>query len=122
MLTVVTYLGISRIEGIGLFAGEFIPKGKTIWTFNPKLDVILSKEDIEQIPDIARPAILSFSEERPDGSRLLCGDNARFMNHSDTPNCLDNDLERTTAAYDIRMGEELTCDYRKIHCGSDLFN
>jgi SET domain-containing protein len=122
MLTVVTYLGISKIEGIGLFAGEFIPKGKIIWTFNPKIDVILSSEDMEQMPDIAKPALLSFSEQREDGTRLLCGDNARFMNHSDQPNCLDEDNFRTTAAWDIKMGEELTCDYKKIHCGSDLFN
>ncbi len=45
---------------------------------------------------------------------MLCGDDARFFNHSDTPNCFDFPDERggtTVAARDIDPGEELTSDY-----------
>lgn len=42
---------------------------------------------------------------------VLCGDNARFMNHSFEPNC-DDRTGVTFALRDILAGEELTCDYR----------
>lgn len=37
-----------------------------------------------------------------------------FMNHSDQPNLLDLG-DTMVAARDIAAGEELTCDYRKVH-------
>lgn len=49
---------------------------------------------------------------------VLCGDNARFMNHSFEPNCDDDGGEFTTAARDIEAGEELTCDYRRFDAPS----
>jgi len=41
----------------------------------------------------------------------VCADDARFMNHSENPSCLDEG-ETTSAKRDIQAGEELTCDYR----------
>ena len=50
---------------------------------------------------------------------VLCGDDARFFNHSPSPNCvdiydsshgLDDAHDVTIAARDILPGEELTCD------------
>lgn len=49
------------------------------------------------------------------GLYVLCGDDARFFNHSEDPNCFDfysdEEQDLTAARRDIRTGEELTCDY-----------
>lgn len=46
---------------------------------------------------------------------MLWGDDVRFFNHSDEPNCLDLSSEQegdiTVARRDIFPGQELTCDY-----------
>jgi len=45
----------------------------------------------------------------------LCADNAKHMNHSDSPNVVNGEdgdgVETNVAARDIEAGEELTCDY-----------
>lgn len=48
---------------------------------------------------------------------ILCGNRAKHMNHSDTPNCLNtfmDGVEVNIAARDIAPGEELTCDYDRF--------
>ena len=47
---------------------------------------------------------------------VLCGDNGRFFNHSDTPNTrsLGIAFGDDVAAEDIAPGTELTSDYRTI--------
>ncbi|MCB1496704.1 MAG: SET domain-containing protein, partial [Bauldia sp.] len=47
---------------------------------------------------------------------VLCGDNARFMNHSSKPNA-DDIGDLTIACRDIAKGEEITCDYAKFDRG-----
>jgi SET domain-containing protein len=44
MLLVKTKLDRSSIEGIGLFAAEFIPKSATIWKYDPVIDIRFSEE------------------------------------------------------------------------------
>ena len=46
----------------------------------------------------------------------LCGDHAKHMNHSDTPDLIDGEphLDTNVAARDIEAGEELTCDYHSF--------
>ena len=48
------------------------------------------------------------------GHYVLCGDNAKFMNHAEDPNCTDADPQYTVARRAIEAGEELTCDYREF--------
>jgi hypothetical protein len=47
---------------------------------------------------------------------VLCGDNGRHFNHSDTPNTLSEGIAfgDDVAAMDIAAGTELTSDYRTI--------
>jgi hypothetical protein len=44
----------------------------------------------------------------------LDGDDARFMNHSETPNVLAVTAELMVATRHIALGEELCCDYRSF--------
>ena len=47
MLTVSTYVAPSAIDGLGVFAGEYIERGRLMWSLNPKFDIFISREEIE---------------------------------------------------------------------------
>jgi SET domain-containing protein len=115
MLLVKTYLDRSEIHGIGLFAGERIPRGTVVWRRSPDIDILLSPEQVASLHPAARAQIEKYTYlDRVLGSLVLCGDDARFFNHSDSPNCRDfPDAQggTTVAARDIDAGEELTSDY-----------
>jgi uncharacterized protein len=116
MLLVKTKLACSRIHGIGLFADEFIPKGTLIWKFNPVIDISLTKEQIEELAKPSCEQIQKYTyRSMISGLYVLCGDDARFFNHSLIPNCHDicesEEQDLTIASRDIHPGEELTCDY-----------
>src|SRR5215213_8734064 len=116
MLLIKTKLDISPIHGIGLFADEFIAKGTVIWKFSHVIDLILKKEQIEELAETAREQIQKYSyRDIHSGLYILCGDDARFFNHSENPNCLDTcragKEDITLARRDIPAGEELTCNY-----------
>ncbi len=115
MLLVKTFLAPSRIHGIGLFAAQRIPAGTVIWRMSPIIDLELTDADLERLADAARVQIDKYTYmDLVRGKRVLCGDDARFFNHADEPNCHDfpdADGGTTVAARDIDEGEELTCDY-----------
>ena len=114
-----TYVAPSAIEGIGVFAGELIPKGAVVWRFDPAIDRTFSPEFIagQSLPVRDFLARYAYLDERI-GTYVLCGDNARFMNHADVPNTVGSYPENErpegidVAARDIAVGEELLCDYR----------
>ena len=111
MFRVPTQVGPSPIAGVGVFTSEFIPAGTVLWDFTPGVDVRLDPAVVAAIPEPLGSMIRTYCFEEADGQLVLCGDNARFMNHSFTPNC-DDSGSVTTAFRDIEPGEELTCDYR----------
>lgn len=112
MLLVPTYLATSKIPdaGLGVFAKEFIAAGTTLWIFHQGLDYVVKK--LPEEPLIAK-FITKYGYIPLDGEWrwVMCADDARFMNHSENPSCLDEG-ETTSAKRDIQAGEELTCDYR----------
>jgi SET domain-containing protein len=116
MLLIKTTLDVSRIHGIGLFADQFIPDGTVVWRFSPIIDIRFPESLFESLSEDARKQIKKYSyRERSSGLYVLCGDDARFFNHSDEPNCLDlyseHEGDITVARQDISRGQELTCDY-----------
>ena len=114
MLRVKTYLAPSAIEGIGLFAAEPIRSGQLIWKFYEPLDL---KVDLRTIPDpdeFVRDCVLRYGyQPGEEPVYIICGDNARFMNHSPTPNA-DDIGDITLARLDIAAGEEITCNYARF--------
>lgn len=120
MLLVKTRLGMSPIEGIGVFADQFIAKGTPTWKFTPGLDQLLSREVVEVIAEPMKSALLRYSYlDRKTGLYIYCLDNARFVNHADAANTRgdypDNDIfGRDIATRDIQPGEEITCNYSEF--------
>jgi SET domain-containing protein len=121
MLLVKTFLSASCIHGIGLFAAEPIAKGTVIWRFDARVDRRLTKEEREDLPEPARSFVAKYSYPEFVGSdvHFIDGDDARFMNHSDTPNT-DCQVD-TIATRHIAVGEELLCDYRQFHPEHKLY-
>ncbi|HEY8563420.1 MAG TPA: SET domain-containing protein [Pyrinomonadaceae bacterium] len=117
MLLVKTKLDVSRIHGIGLFADQFISKDTVVWKFNRLIDLVFTAEQLDELAPDALAQIKKYSyRDVHSGLYVLCGDDARFFNHSTDPNCLDtyesHEKEGITfACRDIIAGEELTCDY-----------
>lgn len=122
MLVVKTKLGQSKIEGIGLFADEYIPKGTITWRFDPRFDIFFDPDDLVQMSQIQKDLIIHYAYlSKVSGKYVYSIDNARFANHSSNPNIaedpsLTHEGEEicTVAIRDIQIGEEMTLDYRAI--------
>lgn len=112
MLKVRTRLAESDIHGIGLFADEPIAAGTLIWEYDPPFDIAFAAESLDGLPAPAREQVEKYSYfEGELGAYVLCGDDARFMNHSSTPNTIEVRGMRTVASRAIAAGEEITCNY-----------
>jgi SET domain-containing protein len=111
--------------GLGIFADEFIPKGKVTWRFCPGYDLVVPKDDLLRFSEASRAQFLNycyFDSERK--HFVLCGDDARFLNHSDNPNLAEKWDETDTEGYevasrDIEAGEELFVNYYEFDEDAD---
>ncbi|HVY36109.1 MAG TPA: hypothetical protein VG982_02425 [Candidatus Paceibacterota bacterium] len=58
MLTVETKIDKSKIDGIGLYAKVFIPKGTVVWRHNDLIDLLISKEEADTLSEPSKKTIL----------------------------------------------------------------
>jgi uncharacterized protein len=120
MLHVNAYIARSSIHGRGLFSGEDIPAGRTIWSFNAKCDLVVPHWQFSSLADRPRGLIQHFGYFNSSiKCFILSVDGANFINHSEEPNVITITLTGYTegidiAAFDIARGEELTMDYRQF--------
>lgn len=111
MLLVKAWVGVSKIHGFGLIAHEFIPKGTVVWKLVPGFDVIISEDELRELPPAAQEQVLHYGFFHPDlEQHVLCADDDRFTNHSDTAN-MKFYGDRSIAIRDIYEGEEITDNY-----------
>lgn len=119
MLLVAVRLAQSPIHGLGVFAVAPIARAAPVWRFTPGFDLDLDPAILHRQPDHFRRVLEHYGYvDRRLNRFILCCDDARFINHSDTPN-LHVDLAADpygidVASRDIPAGEELTIDYRLI--------
>jgi SET domain-containing protein len=117
MLLVRVRLAPSPIHGLGVFAVDSIAAGTRVWEFTPGFDLNLNPKQLDALPEHLRERLLHYGYiEKQRGRYILCCDDARFINHSDTP-CLRIEAGGDVAARDIRAGEELTVDYGELETG-----
>lgn len=117
MLLFATELRESLIHGIGVFLLEPVKEGDVIWRFDSRIDRVYSDHELEELPPRLRQFLRVYSTlHEKSGLWVLCGDNGRHFNHSDTPNTLSQGIAfgDDTARWDLSAGTELTSDYRTI--------
>lgn len=125
MLLVRTSVGPSPIHGLGCFSDEPIRQGQRVWQLDPAMDREFDAAALSALPEALRLLLRRYGyTQLRQGRRvvILCGDNARYMNHSSHPNLLEAGAanELNLAARDIGAGEELTCDYRQFDLDAGL--
>jgi len=134
MLIVSCEIGPSKIHGLGVFAKENVKKGAVVWVSHKDFDVYYTEEQINRLHEVPRANMFDHVYINPKtGKYVLCGDEARYMNHSDDYNIVSHHFASeeearsfglgdevdwvegiSIAARDITKGEELTCDYKEF--------
>lgn len=114
MLLVKTKLGLSNIQGFGVFAAEDIVAGTIVCRFSHSFDNAFVDGCVQDSP-LMTPTALEFMVKHAYLSRgvwYLNTDLAKFMNHSLKPNVLATfDSDEDIAGRFINEGEELTVNY-----------
>lgn len=113
MLTVKTYLDKTIGKGIGLYASELIEKGKVVWEQDKHFNKTFTAEEAKSFTGLQKQFAETYMIHNEDGTLELDLDNARFMNHSSTPNIICSETS-CVACRDIREGEEIVVDYMTI--------
>jgi SET domain-containing protein len=112
MYAVKTYLAPSPLDGVGVFAGEDIPKGALVWELVEGFDLVFAPEEVAKMPERSRAHIKKHAFFWKN-KYYLCGDYGQFTNHSDNPNTGNIPGSMSEIALRaIKQGEEITADYR----------
>ena len=119
VLLVAVRVGPSPIHGLGVFTVEPLSKGTPVWRLTPGFDLDLDPATLDAQPVHFRRVLLHYGYIDIRLNRfILCCDDARFINHSDTPNigCSAGEDRHgvDVALYDIAAGEEMTMDYQLL--------
>tara|TARA_R100001443_G_scaffold41821_1_gene55162 strand:+ start:706 stop:1071 length:366 start_codon:yes stop_codon:yes gene_type:complete len=110
MFLIDTYLDRSEIHGVGVFSKENINKGRKIKEERPEFEMEFNKNKLPSIPLALAKLIDTHAHERKLGSGILVLglDNEKYLNHSNNPSVNDDGI----ALKDIKIGDEITIDYR----------
>ncbi len=117
MMMVETELRPSPIHGIGVFLLEPVRQGELIWRFDSRIDRVYTEDELGTFPEHMRRFLRTYSTwHEGTGLWVLCGDNGRHFNHSDTPTTVSNAISfgEDRAVRDLAAGEELTSNYTTI--------
>lgn len=101
---------INDVIGYGVVAKKFIPKGTITWV-QDGLDQIYKPEDVAKLSPLMQEYLDIYSFTNNKGEKVLCWDNAKFVNHSFNPSCMSTAYDFEIAIRDIQPGEQLTDDY-----------
>lgn len=101
---------INNVVGYGVVAKKLIPKGTITWV-QDDLDRIYTTEDIQSISPVMLSYLDTYCFTNNKGHKVLCWDNAKYVNHSFNPSCMSTAYDFEIAIRDIHPGEQLTDDY-----------
>ncbi len=113
MLLIDVRLAKSPIEGIGVFAKSFVPKGTMIWKLDLRFDRLLELAVCEAETGAVGSYLERYCYPRRSDPRYVVfeADDARYMNHADDPNTDFSGGDEAFAIKDIQPGDEVTCNY-----------
>jgi SET domain-containing protein len=121
MFYIKTKIDRSKIHGLGLFAMQNVEKGDKIYKHNDNLDLLLTKDKFEILPEKEKKLILHYGYiDKKTGKYRLDHDDIRFVNHSKKPNIGLNINGIIVALRDIKKGEELTQNYSEFGLNTHL--
>jgi len=101
---------INDVVGYGVVAKKLIPKGTITWV-QDDLDKVYTPNDIEKISPLMQKYLETYCFMNNKGEKVLCWDNAKFVNHSFNSSCMSTAYDFEIAVRDIHPGEQLTDDY-----------
>src|SRR3954465_13433272 len=116
MLLVPTRLAQSTLHGLGVFAVAPIAKGTPVWRFAKGLDMEFAPDIVPALPAHVQEFFAHYGYLDRNVQRIvLCFDDGRFVNHSDTPNVATDYTHDPygldVALRDIAAGKEITMNY-----------
>ena len=119
MLLVETYIDFSPGKGFGLFTKTDLSTGLMYWIRDEVFDKVLTQTQIYLLKKIASDYFTKYGFLEISGNWYLCGDNARFSNHSASPNTQNHFnqfglLHSCTIYNDIKSGDEILINYTEI--------
>jgi len=112
-------LAPSKIEGVGIFATHNIKKGGRLLIFPEKEKIrFFSHSQRASLDKLRRKFIDRYCPEDKKGYYCPMSFNSMstgwFLNHSEKPNAFCDEKYNYFAKQNIKKGEEITIDYRKI--------
>ena len=122
--TVKVKLGASKIEGIGVFAMRDIAKGQRLYCFPNKQQVWynIPYGSLSKLLPEVKDLILQQWSSIVNGSAFRSPNDTTwfilYINHSDEPNY---DPRTDTVIKDIKGGEEITEDYKRMDNWQKIF-
>ena len=118
-MTIETYLKEVPGKGLGIFSTKDIKSGDIVYEDDDFMSKIFPNEIVKQLSEIQQKFIKKYATYKKETDTwYLCLDDARFWNHSDTPNTIYTTNFKghgwMMALDDIPAGTELTSDYREF--------
>jgi SET domain-containing protein len=113
-----TYVAASNIHGLGLFAGESIPKNSLFWKHDHIVDGWLDLDSVSGKYGYSSVFVehinYFYCYDRSLDLYIKHADNIIFANHSDKPNLTSPTKYLHISNKDIEVDEEITLNYRDI--------
>ena len=110
MFLIDTYLGKSKIHGVGVFSKQNVKKGRKIKEVRPEFEIRFNKTNLPRMPLALANFIQTHAHEEDENEYCLGIDNEKYLNHSDNPT-VD---EKVYALKNIKIGDEITIDYNNF--------
>lgn len=105
---------IDPVQGHGVFATQFIPRGTITWALDP-FDQVLSRQRVAELLPIQRTHVEEYAYVDSQGNYILCWDLGRYVNHGCDPTSRGVGSRFEIAVRDIQAGEQLTSDYAELN-------
>lgn len=101
-------------RGTGVIATRAIPKGTIVYV-RDVLDIVVPDDHPLLNDPLYANTFTSHAYIEPDGSRVMCWDHGRYMNHCCRPNTLSTGFGFEIAIEDIAEGVEITDHYAVLN-------